>query len=381
MVKPVREHFVSGSQVTVSPVLANLLQTPQFPQSVQPNIIRRGLDEMPGWQQVGTNKSTSCYTLENPVNKTLNGCYDLCMNGDKQNPGYRGCNAINYQHATPTDEALCSTHICKDVNNIPLTSNPGTDVWAWLGGSSLTGKQPTENIWVQEHKGRRADCLPLNHDKGIRVDDVSGCIRECTINDECNVFNYDTDASPSCFLQSCPNLPNIPLMEDKFPNSSVWYKSGGTPTRPPLGPGGEERPRPSPGPGPSPGPDKNIWVEIEKNKRATCRPLRNGNFNEMDVSGCIRRCTVNGNCNVFNYDEDAEYSCMLQDCNDTNNIPYDSHQFQGASVWKRMGGGPTRPTLGPGGEQKQPQGPGDNCPDMSQYIRLDEIPCWNCTLP
>jgi ssDNA-binding Zn-finger/Zn-ribbon topoisomerase 1 len=21
------------------------------------------------------------------------------------------------------------------------------------------------------------------------------------------------------------------------------------------------------------------------------------------------------------------------------------------------------------------------CPDMSQYIRMDEIPCWNCTLP
>ena len=21
------------------------------------------------------------------------------------------------------------------------------------------------------------------------------------------------------------------------------------------------------------------------------------------------------------------------------------------------------------------------CPDMSQYIRIDEIPCWNCTLP
>jgi len=21
------------------------------------------------------------------------------------------------------------------------------------------------------------------------------------------------------------------------------------------------------------------------------------------------------------------------------------------------------------------------CPDMSQYIKLDEVPCWNCTLP
>jgi hypothetical protein len=21
------------------------------------------------------------------------------------------------------------------------------------------------------------------------------------------------------------------------------------------------------------------------------------------------------------------------------------------------------------------------CPDMSQYVRLDEVPCWNCSLP
>jgi hypothetical protein len=25
--------------------------------------------------------------------------------------------------------------------------------------------------------------------------------------------------------------------------------------------------------------------------------------------------------------------------------------------------------------------PCPTCPDMSQYIRMDEIPCWNCTLP
>jgi hypothetical protein len=23
----------------------------------------------------------------------------------------------------------------------------------------------------------------------------------------------------------------------------------------------------------------------------------------------------------------------------------------------------------------------EKCPDMSQYVRLDEVPCWNCTLP
>jgi len=25
--------------------------------------------------------------------------------------------------------------------------------------------------------------------------------------------------------------------------------------------------------------------------------------------------------------------------------------------------------------------PCPKCPDMSQYIRLDEIPCWNCSVP
>jgi hypothetical protein len=37
--------------------------------------------------------------------------------------------------------------------------------------------------------------------------------------------------------------------------------------------------------------------------------------------------------------------------------------------------------------ERRRQRSGDNeqrcpkCPDMSQYIRMDEIPCWNCTLP
>lgn len=30
-------------------------------------------------------------------------------------------------------------------------------------------------------------------------------------------------------------------------------------------------------------------------------------------------------------------------------------------------------------KQKCPKCP--TCPDMSQYVRLDEVPCWNCTLP
>ncbi len=31
--------------------------------------------------------------------------------------------------------------------------------------------------------------------------------------------------------------------------------------------------------------------------------------------------------------------------------------------------------------QKEPCPACPVCPDMSQYVRLDEVPCWNCTLP
>jgi hypothetical protein len=43
--------------------------------------------------------------------------------------------------------------------------------------------------------------------------------------------------------------------------------------------------------------------------------------------------------------------------------------------------------LGPAGEQRMynqhtPSCPKcEKCPDMTQYVRLDEVPCWNCTLP
>lgn len=36
--------------------------------------------------------------------------------------------------------------------------------------------------------------------------------------------------------------------------------------------------------------------------------------------------------------------------------------------------------LGPTGTQHK-QTECEKCPDMSQYVRLDEVPCWNCTLP
>lgn len=41
----------------------------------------------------------------------------------------------------------------------------------------------------------------------------------------------------------------------------------------------------------------------------------------------------------------------------------------------------TRKPLGPGGEEKHRCPDCPRCPDMSKYIRMDEIPCWNCTLP
>jgi hypothetical protein len=39
-------------------------------------------------------------------------------------------------------------------------------------------------------------------------------------------------------------------------------------------------------------------------------------------------------------------------------------------------------TLGREQDLNRPKCPKcERCPDMSQYIRLDEIPCWNCSLP
>lgn len=40
---------------------------------------------------------------------------------------------------------------------------------------------------------------------------------------------------------------------------------------------------------------------------------------------------------------------------------------------------PPPPPPGPGPAPACPKCP--VCPDMSQYVRLDEVPCWNCTLP
>lgn len=43
---------------------------------------------------------------------------------------------------------------------------------------------------------------------------------------------------------------------------------------------------------------------------------------------------------------------------------------------------PAPPTPAPNPEPAPPKpAPHSACPDMSQYIRMDEIPCWNCTLP
>ena len=171
----------------------------------------------------------------------------------------------------------------------------------------------TDNIWANKYKGRRANCLALDHNKGFRVDDVSGCMNECALNDECNTFNYDTDASPSCFLQSCPNLPNIPLMQDKFPNSSVWYKKGGKPAMPPLGPGEQ----------------------------------RSGTGTAVIPS-------------------DSPYPVIPSNIPNPV-IPSDIPRFQGQT---------NRVPIPDQGDEQRP-----TCPDMSQYIRLDEIPCWNCSLP
>jgi len=99
--------------------------------------IARGLDEQKppkkGWFQMGENKYARCYTIEHNVHKSLDECKDLCVNGDKTNPGNNACNTINFQRKTDKSESLCSTHKCKDVNKPNMHKKIGTDVYSWFG--------------------------------------------------------------------------------------------------------------------------------------------------------------------------------------------------------------------------------------------------------
>ena len=100
----------------------------------QVDTIARGLDEQKkGWQTMGKDKYARCYRIQHDLPKTLDECKDLCVNGDKTNPGNNECNTINFQRKTDKSESLCSTHKCRDVNKPNMHKKPGTDVYSWFG--------------------------------------------------------------------------------------------------------------------------------------------------------------------------------------------------------------------------------------------------------
>ncbi len=144
--------------------------------------------------------------------------------------------------------------------------------------------------------------------------------------------------------------------------------------------------------------EQSLWKHVATDKRAECRNV--GEYYEDDIAGCKAKCAANKNCNLINYDDDAGPSCLTQSCKNLNDIPYDSNTFPGSEVWAYMAPASSSGSLAPasssgslapaasgsmGSVSKSPTCPAcpkqKECPDMSQYIRLDEIPCWNCSLP
>ena len=144
--------------------------------------------------------------------------------------------------------------------------------------------------------------------------------------------------------------------------------------------------------------EQSSWKHVATNKRADCRNV--GEYYEDDIAGCKAKCAADKKCNLINYDDDAGPSCLTQSCKNLNDIPYDSNTFPGSEVWAYMttasgslvpaasgslapaasgsmaSGSMASGSMAPANCPKQKE-----CPDMSQYIRLDEIPCWNCSLP
>jgi hypothetical protein len=119
------------------------------------------------------------------------------------------------------------------------------------------------------------------------------------------------------------------------------------------------------------------WSQVRNaiNKRAECPSV--GNTLKLKLGECMEKCDSTTGCNIINYDSHTS-SCMMQNCENPQNPPLkDGHD---GTVWWNG----THPGPGPKPGPKPNPSPNPDCPvcpDMSQYIRLDEVPCWNCTLP
>ncbi len=121
--------------------------------------------------------------------------------------------------------------------------------------------------------------------------------------------------------------------------------------------------------------DTASWTQVPKsrNTRADCPSA--GNTLNVTLEQCMDKCDGTTNCNLINYDSHTT-GCMMQNCSNPQN-PTLKSGYDG-TVWWNGKTNPFPPDPKPPSPEPEP---GSNCPDMSQYIRLDEVPCWNCSLP
>lgn len=99
-----------------------------------------------------------------------------------------------------------------------------------------------------------------------------------------------------------------------------------------------------------------------------------GNVYATSLDQCKKACGVG--CNLINYDEEAGPSCLKRNCTNPMN-PSLEQGYPGSVVWGKSPSLSQSRKIKP--KKKCPKC--EVCPDMSKYIKLDEIPCWNCTLP
>jgi hypothetical protein len=132
--------------------------------------------------------------------------------------------------------------------------------------------------------------------------------------------------------------------------------------------------------------DTASWTQVpySRNKMVygdTC--VHVGTKHEKSLVNCMDACTGSDSCNLISYVED-EGDCVQYNCADPAS-PNMINGLQDSSTWYTQ-----KPNPGPKPNPKPDPKPGPKpkphpdcpvCPDMSQYIRLDEVPCWNCTLP
>jgi len=114
---------------------------------------------------------------------------------------------------------------------------------------------------------------------------------------------------------------------------------------------------------------------------------------EKSLVSCMDVCTDTDSCNLISYVED-EGDCIQYNCADPSS-PNMISGLQDSSTWYTS---KPKPGPKPGPKPSPKPGPKPNpkpnpkpcpepnpdcpvCPDMSEYIRYDEVPCWNCTLP